>query len=87
MIHMLKEQFDWVETIRVTPDFKRAISGGNQGSLIFWDLETGKMLHKQSEHTNWIMEIQASPDFRHVMTQDSARKMILWDLEMLEIPQ
>jgi WD40 repeat protein len=34
----------WVNAVAVTPDGRRAVSGGNDGTLLLWDLESGRIL-------------------------------------------
>jgi WD40 repeat protein len=58
---------DWVTTVAITPDGKRALSGSNDTTVRVWDLETGMELKKIEAHTQPSRAIY-SHDGKHFLT-------------------
>ncbi|WP_134080608.1 toll/interleukin-1 receptor domain-containing protein [Mycobacteroides salmoniphilum] len=69
-------------TVRVTPDGKRIITGGNQSIIHIWDATTGQ---KTSElagtpHTS-VQVVGLTPDGKRLITGDSLSMTRLWNLD------
>jgi|SRR5579884_2168990 len=84
-----KEGYAW--TVAFTPDGKRAVTGGGnalsvrktepEGSLLLWDLATGKQLHRFQGHTKDVRRVAISPDGKQLLSGSFDGTMRLWDLQ------
>src|SRR5262249_24949088 len=74
------------ETVAITPDATRAVSGGWDGVVRMWDLEAGQMLHSWSASNQGSEpmdtspeEIHISPDGARVLSRSRRGEIVLWD--------
>jgi WD40 repeat protein/serine/threonine protein kinase len=68
-----------VKRTAFSPDGKRALTAGQDGTLRLWDLSNGRELHRMRGHT--AAAVAFSPDGRRALTGGSDGTMRLWDLE------
>jgi WD40 repeat protein len=69
-------------SLAITPDSKTIISGDFIGNLIFWDLNSGKVLKIDSTtHVKNISTIDISPDGKNLLTGDWGGVSAYWDLK------
>ena len=67
-------------TVQFTPDGKRLLTAGLDGSLVVWDVETGKELRRMGKGV--IYHAALSPDGKRVLTAGyTDRAVRLWDLD------
>ncbi len=59
----------------------RAVSGGYDGKLIWWDLDVGERIRSIDAHARWIRRVVASPDGRTVASVADDMVCRLWDVE------
>ena len=45
-----------VRSIAFSPDGKRALSGSDDGTMLLWDVDTGKQLRRFSAHTGFVIQ-------------------------------
>ena len=69
-------------SITISPDGKRALTGGSDSNLHLWDLESGEELQVLSGHLGLITSVVLSADGSKALTADWAGRVLLWDLEM-----
>jgi WD40 repeat protein len=60
---------------------KRVISGGYDGNLIWWDLESGSKIRSVEAHAKWIRRVVATPDGATVASVADDMVARLWDAE------
>ena len=64
-----------VETLAVSPDGKRVLTGDGEGTIQLWNMETGSQLQRFKIHTkDPIMSMAFSPDGRRMLTEDVDNK-------------
>ncbi|GAB3275967.1 hypothetical protein GCM10027589_01400 [Actinocorallia lasiicapitis] len=54
--------------VRTTPDGRLAVTGRKDGTLVLWELATGRRLHAIQAHTQWIQHCDISADGRLAAT-------------------
>jgi WD40 repeat protein len=59
----------------------RAISGGYDGKLIWWDVQTGSPIRTIEAHSKWIRDVAASPDGTTVASVADDMVCRVWDVE------
>jgi WD40 repeat protein len=61
---------------------KTAVSGGYDGALIWWNLETGEIIRQvDAAHAKWIRMLALSPDGTRVASVADDMRTKLWDIE------
>lgn len=72
---------EWVYTLGVSGDGKRAVSGDAAAKVIVWDLETGKSITRWSGHPwNWIVAAALSPDGQTALVSEYRYKRDDFDI-------
>ena len=61
------------------------VTGDEQGEVIFWNAENGKVLHRTKVHKNLITHIEFSPDALQMATASYDGTIKLWDLKTYKI--
>ncbi|WP_436535718.1 tetratricopeptide repeat protein [Actinoplanes sp. HUAS TT8] len=72
---------DRVESICATPDSRSAVSGGRDGTLRVWDLESGECLRILTGHTGSVLSVAAGGDGRTVVSAGRDKTVRVWDLD------
>ncbi len=70
----------WVNALAVSPDGRRVLSGGSDGTLLLWDLESGLEFGQLEGHTSEIRSLVFSPDGENALSGDRDGTIRLWDL-------
>ena len=52
----------------VSADGRRAVSGGRDGTVRVWDLDTGAPLHTLTGHGGWVHAVAVSADGRRAVS-------------------
>jgi WD40 repeat protein len=58
---------------------KTAVSGGYDGRLIWWDIETRKQVRAVPAHSKWIRKLAISPDGKMIASTGDDMVCRLWD--------
>ncbi len=70
-----------VSTLAVTPDSRKAISGGYDTVVRVWDLQTGKGLYTIGGHERWINDLAVTPDNQLALSASGDRTLRVWEVE------
>jgi WD40 repeat protein len=74
---ILRGNEDIMSWIEISPDDQHVLAGGDDGSVILWDIESGQMLWKQQPTREWVQDVAFSPDGRiAAATYDD--RIMLW---------
>ena len=70
-----------VIAVAVTPEGRRVVSGGDDGTLRVWDLESGGALHTMEDPFNRVEAVAVTPDGRRAVSGGSFDGGLrVWDL-------
>ena len=67
-------------TITFSPGSNQILSGSNDGTVILWDVETGREIKAFTGHTNSIFSTVFNPDGRLAISGSSDGTLRLWDI-------
>ena len=79
----LKNHTDTIGVLVISSDSKTALSGSNDRTINYWDLQTGQLIRTFEGHTGNVNSIQLSPDgktFLSISTSED-HNLRLWDLQ------
>ncbi len=74
-----------VQSVAISPDGTRALSGALDRNAILWDLETGEALQTLSDHIDPVISVAFSPDGTQALSGSEDDTAILWDLAAGEV--
>ncbi len=86
-LRTLEGHADEVTSVCVTPDARRAISGGGDWfgnkdyALRLWDLDSGACLRTLEGHTSGVHSVCITPDGRRAISASLNETLRLWDLD------
>ncbi|MBN2304118.1 MAG: protein kinase [Anaerolineae bacterium] len=80
-IRLLEGHTGSVGTVAMIPDGTHAISGGDDGLLLVWDLTSGEMVQILTGHTDQVRSIAVTPDGTRAISGADDAAVIVWDLE------
>ena len=81
--HIIAEaqEAPFVNQLALAPDGRHLLSTGEDGTLLLWDLATGKSLRRFVGHSQPAASVDISPDGRRALSGAwDESEMILWDL-------
>ena len=70
-----------VQSVALTPDGRRALSGSWDKTLRLWDLDTGACLQTLEGHTDEVDSVALTPDGRRALSGSWDKTLRLWDLD------
>lgn len=69
----------YVTGVAVAAGGKLAVSGGYDGKLVWWNLESGSKVRSVDAHTRWIRRVVATPDGSTVVSVADDMVARVWD--------
>ena len=81
LIRTLEGHTAEVESVAVTADGRRAISGSNDRTVRVWDLESGQCLRTLEGHSLEVKSVAVTPDGRRCISGALDHTLRVWDLE------
>jgi WD40 repeat protein len=81
---VLQDFRDDITAVAVTPDGRRAVSGGHDKTLRVWHLETGHSRILEG-HTDSVWTVAVTPDGRHAVSGSYDDTLRVWDIETGEV--
>lgn len=75
---------DWVSSVAFSPDNKTLLSGSHDGTMILWDVITGRQLlsiegHRQGDTHATVTSVVFSPDGKTLLSAASDKSVRFWD--------
>jgi hypothetical protein len=81
LIRQLEGHSDWVWTVALSRDGRRALSGSKDATVRLWDVETGAQLAFMEGHEAEVVSVAFSLDGRRALSGSIDKTVRLWDLE------
>jgi WD40 repeat protein len=70
-----------VNSVAVSPDGRRIVSGSQDRTVAVWDVEVGTLIHKLSGHKDRVTSVAVSPDGRRIVSGSEDNSVAVWDME------
>jgi WD40 repeat protein len=80
LVHILTGHRDPIWAVAVSGDGSRAVTGGDGGTVIVWDLATGTALHTLIGDQDMIRAAAITGDGSRAVTGGDGRTVVVWDL-------
>jgi WD40 repeat protein len=77
----LKGHTDYVNSVAFSPDSKRIVSGGGDGTVKVWDAERGTETLSFKGNTSWISSVTFSPDGKRIASAGGDGMVRVWDAD------
>ena len=74
-----------VESVALTPDDKKMVSGSGSGSAKLWDIDTGNLLYTFEGHSSQINTVAVHPSGKFMATGSKDKTWKLWSLKSKEL--
>ena len=71
----------YVNSVAFSPDGKKLVSGGHDGTVQLWDVNTRQLLHVFEGQNIKIYDVAFSPDGKMFAGIDNSRRIRLWDAD------
>ncbi|MDJ0756588.1 MAG: protein kinase [Ardenticatenaceae bacterium] len=69
----------FVESVAYSPDYQTAISSGRDNIIIWWEVETGKVLHQFTGHTDDVVQVEFLNEEQFIsISRDGSLR--IWDM-------
>jgi WD40 repeat protein/DNA-binding SARP family transcriptional activator len=85
-LRRFKGHSGWVNAVAFSPDGQNALSGSGDGTLIWWDVETGQVVRRLEGHTGSVNSVALSPvtpegpGGQTALSGSDDATLILWDV-------
>jgi WD40 repeat protein len=78
---MNEEEGSGVSALTWGPNGQMLISGGRDGEVRWWEIQSGQCVHAEEGHQETVHALKVSPDGRRLASCDDDGAIVLWDLE------
>jgi len=76
-----RNTYESMFSIALSPDGKTILTGSEDGTVRFWDVETGRALHVLTAHTSWVTKVAFSPDGKTALSGSADGTAKIWDVQ------
>ncbi len=81
MLRQMEGHKDWVWSVALSHDGRRALSGSKDATVRLWDVETGNLLACLEGHEAEVVSVAFSADGSRALSGSIDKTVRLWDLE------
>jgi len=81
LLRILTGHQDSVNSVAVSPDGRRIVSGSSDRTVAVWDLVSGSRTRRLTGHQDSVRSVAVSPDGRRIVSGSDDRTVAVWDLE------
>ncbi|HEX4589900.1 MAG TPA: hypothetical protein VH120_08235, partial [Gemmataceae bacterium] len=69
--------------VTYSPDGRRLATGAWDGSIVLWDVATGKQVHEFAGHRARVLSLAFSPDGKRLASGSEDTTVLMWDVSDL----
>ena len=84
LVGILKGHSKTVESVVMSTDGRRAVSGSGDWTVRLWNLETGRLMRLFEGHSGLVYAVALAPDERRVASASEDRSVRIWNVEHRE---
>jgi len=78
---ILSGHTDWVRSLIFSPDGTSLVSGSDDKTVKFWDVQTGGVVKTFFGHTSWVWSVSISADSTRIASGSRDDTICLWDIQ------
>jgi WD40 repeat protein len=81
LLRTLEGHSSFLNSVAISSDNSKIVSGSSDRTIKLWDLDTGKLLNTLEGHTNHVNSVATTSDNSKIVSGSSDRTIKLWDLD------
>lgn len=74
-----------ISCLSFSPDGEKLVSSSNDGSVLVWDVDSGRVLKRFEGHTGFVRGCAFFPDGERVASGDAVGQVALWSIQGKEV--
>ena len=81
-IYQLSHHSNWITSLKISPDGRKLVSGGDDNTICIWDLESGSRepIHVLEEHKMAVTSLTITPDGKRIISGSNDHTIRVWDI-------
>jgi WD40 repeat protein len=80
-LHTLSPNIGFLEPVQFSPDGHLLLTGGDDGTLVVWNAQSGEEVRRLRGHSSMIQDAVFFPDGRRILSSSADKTMKLWNVE------
>jgi WD40 repeat protein len=80
-IRTMSPGIGFLEPVQFSPDGRLLLAGGDDGTLVVWDAQSGEEVRRIQGHSSMIQDAIFSPDGRRILSSSADKTMKFWNVD------
>lgn len=80
VLQEFRGDIEWLNSIAISPDYRTAVSAGENRELDLWDIQSGRRIRRMKGYTQPALAVEMMPDGQHILVGSRHKNLAVWDL-------